>query len=165
MADTTYTSWTSHVRYHILKSTRSLKSDIFLISETKLSKSFLTPFRLDRSEFGGGLLLYVRSDIPCKQLPSQVFGKIECLSIEVNPHNKKWLLYGIYNPKKSEISNLLSIIAKMLDSPKYDNLILLGDFNSETHEESMSEFCEIFNLKNLGKEPTCFKSLVNPSLT
>ena len=25
-----------------------------------------SPFRLDRNSFGGGLLIYVRSDIPCK---------------------------------------------------------------------------------------------------
>ena len=26
------------------------------------------PFRLDRNAYGGGLVIYVRSDIPCKQL-------------------------------------------------------------------------------------------------
>ena len=52
------------------------KIDIFLISETKLDSSFpseqfvikghSTPFRLDRNQNGGGLLFYVREDIPCK---------------------------------------------------------------------------------------------------
>ena len=51
------------------------KIDIFLISETKLDSSFpsgqfviqsySTPFRLDRNQNEGGLLLYVREDIPC----------------------------------------------------------------------------------------------------
>ena len=49
------------------------KVDIFLISETKLDSSFpsgqfiikgySTPFRLDRNQNGGGLLLYVSEDI------------------------------------------------------------------------------------------------------
>ena len=54
------------------------KTDIFLISETKLDSSFpsgqfvikgnSTPFRLDRNQNGRGLLLYVGEDIPCNIL-------------------------------------------------------------------------------------------------
>ena len=54
------------------------KIDIFLISETKLDsslpsgqfiiKGYGTPFRLNRNQNGGGSLLYVRGDIPCKIL-------------------------------------------------------------------------------------------------
>ena len=47
--------------------------------------------------------------------------------------------------------------------PLYDNVVLIGDFNSEVNEFLMSEFCENFNLKNLVKEPTCFKNPINPS--
>ena len=47
--------------------------------------------------------------------------------------------------------------------PFYDNFIILGDFNSEITESSMSDFIELFNLDNLIKEPTCYKNLENPS--
>ena len=47
--------------------------------------------------------------------------------------------------------------------PKYENLLALGDWNSEMTEESMENFCEMYNLENLIKEPTCFKSTENPS--
>ena len=39
---------------------------------------------------------------------------------------------------------------------KYDNFLLLGDFNSEIQEPSMTEFCELYNFSNLIKDPTCF---------
>ena len=52
--------------------------DIMVFSETKLDDSYPTtsvliegfgkPFRLDRNAEGGGLIVSVRSDIPCKQL-------------------------------------------------------------------------------------------------
>ena len=52
--------------------------DVFLISETKFDSSFpsvqfhlegyATPYRLDRNTTGGGILLYVREDIPSKLL-------------------------------------------------------------------------------------------------
>ena len=35
---------------------------------------------------------------------------------------------------------------------KYENFILIGDFNSETHEDAMNVFSATYNLKNLVKE-------------
>ena len=46
---------------------------------------------------------------------------------------------------------------------KYENFIPIGDFNSEMHEDAMNVFCATYNLKNLVKEPTCFKNADNPS--
>ena len=52
--------------------------DILMVSETKIDMSFPTsqfviqgfaaPFRLDRTNTGGGILVYVRDDIPSKFL-------------------------------------------------------------------------------------------------
>ena len=38
-----------------------------------------------------------------------------------------------------------------------------GDLNSEIKEPSMKDFCDTYNLKNLIKDPTCFKHPLNPS--
>ena len=46
---------------------------------------------------------------------------------------------------------------------KYENFILLGDFNSEMSELAMKQFCDTYNLSNSIKEPTCFKNVPNPS--
>ena len=48
-------------------------------------------------------------------------------------------------------------------SATYDNLILLGDFNVDPEEVNMSDFLNIYNLKNLVKLKTCFKNPENPS--
>ena len=45
----------------------------------------------------------------------------------------------------------------------YDNILLLGGFNSEFSEPCLNDFCDIYNLKNLVKEPTCYKNPDNPS--
>ena len=85
-------------------------------------------------------------------------------SIEINSSKKKWLVYGTYNPSKSQILNHLSILGKSLNQcmPLYDNFILMGDFNSEVIEEAIGDFCELFNLKNLVKDSTCYKTLKIP---
>ena len=56
--------------------------DVFMISESKLDDSFPhgqflidgfhTPFRFDRNKNGGGMLLYVREDIPTKILSHEL---------------------------------------------------------------------------------------------
>ena len=45
----------------------------------------------------------------------------------------------------------------------YDNILLLGDFNSEFSEPCLNDFCDIYNLKNLVKEPACYKNPDKPS--
>ena len=47
--------------------------------------------------------------------------------------------------------------------PFYDNIILLGDFNAEMSENAMIDFCDIYNLKNVVKDPTCFENVEHPS--
>ena len=78
----------------------------------------------------------------------------------MNVQNKKWLLFTGYNPKKEYIFLLLTHIGKSLDEliGDYENLILIGDFNSQMEEDAMNDFCDIYNLKNLISEPMCFKN-------
>ena len=147
--------------------------DILLISETKLDDSFPSaqflldgfskPYRLDRCSNGGGILLYIRDDIPARLLSNS--NKTESIFVEINFRKKKWLICASYNPHKSNISNHLQQLSKGLDNyiGNYDNFLLLGDFNSEFSEPCLNDFCDIYNLKNLVKESTCFKNADNPS--
>ena len=84
---------------------------------------------------------------------------IESFYVELNFRNKKWLLNCSYNSKHSSIEPHLDSLSKSIDSlsSKYDNFILLGDFNS------MKTFGKIYKLRNLIKEPTCFKKPENPT--
>ena len=112
-----------------------------MVSEMKLDDSFPegqflmegfhSPFRFDRNRNGGGIMLYVREDIPAKLL-SHDFPCAESFFVEINLYNKKWLINCSYNPHKNNIENHLDIISRSLDthSIKYENIILLGDFNA-----------------------------------
>ena len=78
---------------------------------------------------------------------------------------KKWLLSCSYNPTRKNIVNHVKNISTGLDqfSATYDNLILIGDFNVEPEEVNMLDFLNIYNLKNLVKQKTCYKNPENPS--
>ena len=83
--------------------------DILIVVETKLDSTYPTsqflidgyskPYRLDRNRNGGGILIYVREDIPTKQLFKHNFPcDIEGMFIEINLRKTKWLLLGTYHP-------------------------------------------------------------------
>ena len=150
--------------------------DILLLSETKLDDSFPTaqfllngfckPYRLDRSSNGGGILLYVRDDIPSRLLTDyKIKDNLELFFVEVNIRKKKWLLGCSYNPHKSNISNHLHHLNKGLDVylKSYDNILIMGDLNSEVSENCLNGFCNDNSLKTLNRGPTCFKNSNNPS--
>ena len=149
-------------------------ADVLVISETKLDDSFPTgqlkipgyasPFRLDRDENGGRIMVFVREDIPVKFLSSEN-KPIEAFFFELNFHKKKWLVCCSYNPNKNNISRHLEAVRRSLDiySALYENTILVGDFNVDVNDPVMGFFCESYNFKNLIKDPTCFKNPENPS--
>ena len=152
--------------------------DILVISETKLDESYslnifdiegyATPFRRDRiANCGGGVLIYVKEGILCRELkPKSHFENLEGIFLEINLRKNKWLIFGGYNNHKSNINTFLGSIGHILDNHicNFENLILLGDFNSEITEDPMKIFCDTYNLHNLVTEATCFKNPLNPSL-
>ena len=150
--------------------------DILMISETKIDDTFpeiqfcfpgfSKPFRLDRTCNGGGILLFIREDIPSKLIKTKfLLENFEGFFIEINLRRKKWLLCCSYNSHKNKISSHLDIISKSLNdfSTTYDNLILLGDFNVEPEEKYMADFLNVYNLKNLVHQKICFKNPDNPT--
>ena len=110
-------------------------------------------------------MIFIRDDTPSKEIKSQLPEHIGGIFIEINIRKIKWLLMGGYNPQKDNISNCLGHVSKGLDNylANYDNILLLGDFNSTMSEKPMKDFCELYDLQNLIKDPTCYKNASNPS--
>ena len=144
-----------------------------VISETKLDESFSNgqfkipgyalPFCLDRNQFGGGIMVFVREDIPSRVL--SLNKSIESLFIELNFRKKKWLLCCAYNPNRKNISSHLDLLRRRLDlySAEYEHFIIVGDFNTEVTQTSIKVFCDSYEFKNLIKDATCYKNPENPS--
>ena len=117
--------------------------DVLSISETKLDASFPSsqfvldgftpPYRLDRTQHGRGIMLFIREGIPSKLLNADTSFGIENLLVEINLRSKKWLISGSYNSHLNSIQNHLVQLSKKFDfcSFKYENVIFLGDFNAE----------------------------------
>ena len=77
----------------------------------------------------------------------------------------KWLIFATYLPPWQDKSYYFDNIAKALDvyGAKYENMILVGDFNTKESEQVFSDFIYEQDLYNIVSFPTCFKSVENPS--
>ena len=116
--------------------------DILIIQETKLDESFTDNqfslngfsqvYRKDRHGRGGGIMIYVRDTIPSKILNEMKLpNDIEGIFIEINLRNKKWLVFGTYHPPDQCSKYYFSEVGIALEKyiERYDNYILIGDFN------------------------------------
>ena len=150
--------------------------DVMIFVETKLDYSYPTfqfhikgyamPFRKDRNKFGGGILIYIREDIPCKLLNDHRFpDDIEGLFVELNFRKSKLLLLGTYHSPNQNDEYFFQTIGSALDfySTFYDKYMLVGDFNTKVNDVVTKQFLEVYGLKCLVHKNTCFKSLNNPS--
>ena len=118
------------------------------------------PYRFDRNSNGGGLLLYVREDIPSKFLKVKSDCNIESICVEVNLRKRKWFINGSFNPNKNFISNHLECLNRIIDeySKIYQNFLFLEDFSASVSEKCLAEFCILNGLTSLIKKPACFKN-------
>ena len=127
-----------------------------MISETKIDDSFPIAhflidgfsqlYRIDRNSSGGGIMLYVREDIPSNLLNVDSLS-IEGFYVELKLRSENWLINCSYNPNRIATGNHLETLSDFLD--------FHCDFNVGVEEPHMKTFCE-----NLIKQPACYK---NPS--
>ena len=162
-------------KFHNLKLILQGKIDILVITETKTDSTFPLnqfaiqgypkPYRFDRNRNGGGVFIYVREDIPSRELKIHNTPEdIESIFIEINLIKTRWLFCGCYHPPSQSDQYFFENIGKALDKySKHDKFMLVGDFNAEESEPCLSQFLYEYNAKNIVKENTCVKNALNPS--
>ena len=122
---------------------------------------FQLPFRRDREgDSHGGILVYVKNDIPSKRRDDLELNNIECLWVEINVRNKKLLVGTFYRPQNSNalvFSNIENSSGMAVDTGIAD-IIILGDFNinilNEQPARKITELCQQYNFSQLINEPT-----------
>ena len=144
-----------------------------VLAETKISSEFpnaqfhISGYeirnRRDRNSRGGGLIEYVKKGIICKTLKSFEGIANEIISSEITISNTKWLIVSIYRPPNGNAKSFFEELENILDSAlkKYDNAIVMGDFNIDVNDQNncnfslLDNFCDCFSMSNLIKWPTC----------
>ena len=111
-------------KFDTLKEVIQENIDVLVITESKLDDSFPTaqftiegfspPYRNDLNKHAGGVMIYVREDLACKELQI-IKNSGEGIFLELNLRKVKWLLFGGYNHKKTNIKNFLKEVGPLLD--------------------------------------------------
>ena len=146
--------------------------DVFTIAESKLDESFpsadfflpgyhFPPFRLDCTSNSGGLLTYVKLDIPTRQLTKfEIDPALHILPIELRFNSEKLLVFNIYRPDRNNIDIFFNALSDAIHfyEVEYDNILILGDFNLEPTDPKIVNFLELNDMTNVIKSKTCFKT-------
>ena len=137
--------------------------DILALCETKLDDSFpkcqfdvpgYNCIRKDRSRNGGGLLYYIRSDIPHRRrddlehvIDSHMGFELIIMELTLN-HKEKWLYALGYKPpeiKNSVFENAFQFLCDVMMNES-SNIVLLGDYNYNLLEEILSHILAIHTI-------------------
>ena len=130
--------------------------DSLKINEFKL-------YRRDRrADNYGGVCVYIKENIYSRRRTDLELPNIECIWVEVNFHNKKFLLGTFYRPPNSS-AQTLSFIEDSISLAMGSNIkdvYITGDFNLDmikaTTNQKNNNICQYFNLYQLIEEPTHF---------
>lgn len=144
--------------------------DIICIAETKLNNTYETsklelagfkePYRKDRDvNNGGGLLIYVKSNIHSIRRNDLEDQFCENIWLEIRSSNKKFLLGLYYRPPNSTsdywdyFENNIELVSDL-----NCDLLILGDFNQDMLKTNtnnhLKQIMSKFSLTNLINEPT-----------
>ena len=147
---------------------------MFALCETKLDDSFpidqfsISNFichRKDRTSHGGGLIFYVRSDIPqyrrcdIENIVDSLMTGLAIVVLEIILNSKeRWLYVLGYKPpnvKSNDMLNAFNILCdKLLNESQ--NIVIWGDYNYDfLKQNDLSNACVSFDLHNIIKGPAC----------
>ena len=154
---------------HVLCST---PFDIFAINESKIDESIpdneisisgYNLIRKDRNRAGGGVVLYIRDNIPFSDRKDLVPSSLEMVCAEINrPHSKSFLVCTWYRPPNSDMDlfNECEIFFQRCDADSRE-LILVGDLNCDVskvsldpHTRQLIFLCSLYQIDQLIDKPT-----------
>ena len=147
--------------------------DIIALSETWLSPhikdtdimflNYQSPFRKDRLNNNyGGVIVYVRDNLPCKRRFDLEIQGLECIWLEVKL-KRKTVLFGLFYRPPSSTHDIDDKIEQSLDLASENNafdIIVAGDFNlnylDNLGRNKVYSLFSQFNQSQIIKEPTHF---------
>ena len=145
--------------------------DYLAVSESKLDASFpiaqfaiegFTMYKQDNTDRSGGILVYIRSDLPHRRLFDVEHNGdgIESLCLEITVGKTKTVISCIYKHPKMKLElfkNKMCFIADKVFTT-YSDIIFFGDMNCcPLLSNTVKDIYDLYDLRNLTQEPTCHK--------
>ncbi|MCG8046320.1 MAG: reverse transcriptase domain-containing protein [Candidatus Thiodiazotropha endolucinida] len=151
--------------YDILCFTEShLNEDV--LTESLLLDNFSTPFRKDRNNRGGGILVYINNKIFCERKTELEIFWDECIWLKINQKRVSFLLGVFYSPKTSDLNFFNKFNDNIeLAQQNTNNLIIVGDLNDDLLNDRnylLKDVLLLNSLENIITDPTRGIALLDP---
>ena len=110
-------------------------------------------------------MVFTRKELLAKRLENFETKSTETICIELLISKRKWCIIFTYRPPKYDrvfFQEIWKTISQAKN--KYDNILVAGDLNIDVSgsrgltDNHFSELIDTFNLTNLVKTPTCYKT-------
>ena len=137
-------------------------------SSLLLSNLYGTPYRKDRTNHGGGILIYLNNNIISQRIADLEIYWNESIWIKIKQKSESFLLGVLYSPKTSDATffeQLNRNIESALDISQ--NVIIVGDFNDDLLNDNkhyLKDVLLINSFRNIIEEPTRDFALLDPIL-
>ena len=122
----------------------------------------MPPFRKDRSDrIGGGVAIYVRETLACKQRQDLEINELEAKWVEIIVKSRKILIGAFYRPPNSTV-DYFNLILESIDrafNTNITDIIITGDFNYDMSTNVNNKIRDImlqFHLTQLIADSTNF---------
>ena len=149
------------VDFHVLSINESRLDTSFTDFEIEINS--FTVFRKDRNRKGGGVCLYIKTNLAPIQLSNNLLNDdiLETVWVTITSYDKQIIVGSIYRPPSSTITywnNLSEQVNYVLSLNK--EVIILGDFNlyfsnnPNICDKKITEFANVFSLTQLISVPT-----------
>ena len=133
------------------------------VSDDIMFDQFQVLFRRDRvGDSHGGILVYVKNEIPCKRRVDLELLNIECVWIEINIKNSKKLIgtfYRLPNASPIILTDIENSVGLAVDT-RITDVIITGDLNlnmlNQPTRNKITDICQQYNLNQIISEPTHF---------
>ena len=95
-------------------------------------------------------MFYVNENLLRKSLTTEIDNLTKTIFLEVNVQSSKWLFVVCYKPPNQNEKFFISNLSKTMNafSTKYDNILLIGDFDLTIENKHLEELLNLFNIKS-----------------
>lgn len=136
--------------------------------ESLLIQNYDSPYRKDRTNHGGGLLVYINSNLVHERVNELEQFWDECIWFKIKQKSNMYLIGLFYSPKTSDrnfFERLNQNLEKAMELTK--NVIVLGDLNEDlllANNYNLKNVMLVNSMQNIINEPTRGRALLDPIL-
>lgn len=136
--------------------------------ESLLIHNYDSPYRKDRTNHGGGLLVYINSNLVHERVNELEQFWDECIWFKIKQKSNMYLIGLFYSPKTSDrnfFERLNQNLEKAMELTK--NVIVLGDLNEDlllANNYNLKNVMLVNSMQNIINEPTRGRALLDAIL-